>query len=186
MPHQCLKCGKIYPDGSPMILRGCSDCGGTKFFYTEKALNEIERKKLTDLASKDMSALIKEIFSKGKIDKNELRKVIEEKISTNGEWIKLKETNTHKEDVIRIKEKKIIGVKKVKGIPKQEYRPPTIREKKVKKDKGPEVIDIVDLGVYNIDVDSLLEDSPVVIKRDGSYLVHLPSLFEKLNKKLLS
>jgi len=32
MPHQCVRCGKLYPDGSSELLKGCS-CGGRFFFY---------------------------------------------------------------------------------------------------------------------------------------------------------
>ncbi|MEA2055536.1 MAG: Zn-ribbon containing protein, partial [Candidatus Thermoplasmatota archaeon] len=27
MPHQCLKCGKIFEEGSTQLLKGCPDCG---------------------------------------------------------------------------------------------------------------------------------------------------------------
>lgn len=32
MAHTCAKCGKVYPDSSAEILRGCS-CGGRKFYF---------------------------------------------------------------------------------------------------------------------------------------------------------
>ena len=35
MPHQCVRCSKIYEDGSQEILVGCS-CGGRFFFYMKK------------------------------------------------------------------------------------------------------------------------------------------------------
>lgn len=35
MPHQCVRCGKFYDDGSAEILRGCS-CGAKLFFYVSK------------------------------------------------------------------------------------------------------------------------------------------------------
>lgn len=40
------------------------------------------------------------------------------------------------------------------------------------------VIRIVEKGVYEIDVQKLLDDSPIIIERDGTYLIHLPSLLE--------
>lgn len=33
MPHECVKCGKLYPDSSPEVLEGCENCGGRKFIY---------------------------------------------------------------------------------------------------------------------------------------------------------
>ena len=49
MPHQCVRCGTIYDDGSSDILKGCS-CGARLFFYVRKdALKKAEEvtKKLT-------------------------------------------------------------------------------------------------------------------------------------------
>ncbi len=36
MGHQCVKCSKIFPDGSNELLKGCSTCGGKFFFYIRK------------------------------------------------------------------------------------------------------------------------------------------------------
>jgi predicted nucleic acid-binding Zn-ribbon protein len=33
MPHKCVKCGRLYPESSPLILEGCETCGGRKFLY---------------------------------------------------------------------------------------------------------------------------------------------------------
>lgn len=35
MPHQCVRCGKFYDDGSNDVLKGCS-CGARLFFYVKK------------------------------------------------------------------------------------------------------------------------------------------------------
>ncbi len=35
MPHQCVHCGKLYGDGAPELLKGCS-CGSHFFFYIKK------------------------------------------------------------------------------------------------------------------------------------------------------
>lgn len=35
MPHQCVRCSKIYDDGSKEILAGCS-CGGRFFFFMKR------------------------------------------------------------------------------------------------------------------------------------------------------
>ena len=32
MPHQCVHCGKIYPDAAAALLKGCS-CGSHFFFF---------------------------------------------------------------------------------------------------------------------------------------------------------
>ena len=35
MPHQCVRCNNLYPDGAKEILKGCS-CGARLFFYIKK------------------------------------------------------------------------------------------------------------------------------------------------------
>lgn len=35
MPHQCVRCGTLYEDGSQEILKGCS-CGSRLFFFIKK------------------------------------------------------------------------------------------------------------------------------------------------------
>ncbi|MEA3378535.1 MAG: Zn-ribbon containing protein [Nanoarchaeota archaeon] len=35
MPHQCVKCGIVYPDGAGELLKGCSKCSGRFFFFVK-------------------------------------------------------------------------------------------------------------------------------------------------------
>jgi len=42
MPHQCVRCGTFYNDGSDAILKGC-ECGAKLFFYVRK--EQIEKAK---------------------------------------------------------------------------------------------------------------------------------------------
>jgi len=43
MPHQCVRCGAMYDDGSEVILKGCSSCGSRLFFYIkQERLNELK------------------------------------------------------------------------------------------------------------------------------------------------
>ena len=204
MPHQCLKCGKVFPDGSPMILKGCQVCSGTRFFFTEKPLSDEERKKLTELASKDIKTLVKDVLTKEKVY---TKKDIESLIKGKKEWIKIEpktEKYVKKGKVVEVTGKRISGVRKVKPVKIKEVKPTkkteerkeevaekekTFKETKTPietkevKEKAPEVVNIVESGVYEIDVESLLEKSPVIVRRDGTYLVHLPSLFGKIEEK---
>ena len=42
MPHQCVRCGTFYEDGSFELLKGCG-CGGKFFFYVKnKPIEEDE------------------------------------------------------------------------------------------------------------------------------------------------
>jgi len=64
MPHKCVRCSKVYSDGSNELLKGCS-CGGRFFFYIRKEhLEQVEKitKNLTetqkDFVEKDVKAII--------------------------------------------------------------------------------------------------------------------------------
>jgi len=51
MPHQCVKCNKLYPDGSKELMKGCS-CGGKFFFFIKKS--DLDRaKQITDELSEN-------------------------------------------------------------------------------------------------------------------------------------
>jgi len=39
MPHQCIRCGKTYPEGSEALLKGCS-CGARFFFFFREKMPE--------------------------------------------------------------------------------------------------------------------------------------------------
>lgn len=74
MPHQCVRCSKMYPDGSKEILRGCV-CGGRFFFYMkERSINEA--KKLTvSLTNEEKSQMEKDALDLiGDRTKEEMRK----------------------------------------------------------------------------------------------------------------
>ncbi|MFO8050580.1 MAG: Zn-ribbon containing protein [Thermoplasmatota archaeon] len=80
-------------------------------------------------------------------------------------------------------EKKKVPGKKKRAKPKK--RAPSKKKipsaPKTRDDKA--VISILEQGVYEIDVEKLLEDDPIVIEKDGSYLLHLPSIFKEGREK---
>ena len=39
MPHQCIRCGKEYPEGSDAVLKGCT-CGARFFFFSKEKFPE--------------------------------------------------------------------------------------------------------------------------------------------------
>ena len=54
MPHQCTKCGLVYPDAAEELLKGCS-CGAKFFYYIrQEKLEEPEvREVITELRKAD-------------------------------------------------------------------------------------------------------------------------------------
>ncbi len=64
MPHQCVHCGKLYEDGSPILLSGCT-CGSRFFFFVrQESLDKLkeETKKLSDDERKEIENDVKGII----------------------------------------------------------------------------------------------------------------------------
>lgn len=233
MPHQCLKCGKVFPSGSPEILKGCADCGGKKFFYTEQAVSEDERVRLTEQANKDIKVLIHEILAQRGEPLKSYDSEGQEvggvgpstpasgwvKISPSGEKIKVEQVGeggkeieigpddfdehghpSVKQLLKALRETPELGKELAKPeVPEDKKEKPEIVKTRPKKKgkvklrrktkKGlrktghrPEVIKVVEPGVYEIYLSKLLKNFPIIINRDGTYLVHLPSVFDSMEK----
>ena len=60
MPHQCIKCNKVYEEGREELLKGCS-CGGKFFFYIKKASLEEVKEKVEDLTEEDKEQIEKDV-----------------------------------------------------------------------------------------------------------------------------
>lgn len=52
MPHQCIRCNLLYPDGASEILRGCS-CGARLFFYIKKQEVDEGKELVSQLTDED-------------------------------------------------------------------------------------------------------------------------------------
>ena len=68
MPHQCLKCGLVYEEGSPQLLKGCSECGGNRFFFTKEPLDEKQRNNKMEEVGQDLNTAIYELMKNQNID----------------------------------------------------------------------------------------------------------------------
>jgi hypothetical protein len=179
MPHQCLKCGKIFEEGSSQLLKGCPDCSGNRFFFTKKPLDEKERDVITRKIGEDIDTKINDILGGQNGDI----------IDKSGKWIAMKP-----KDIRRALEQHLPLEKKNKNIVKKEdiniisngkYRKRALSKIKseMKKKKTPETIDIEKSGKYRIDLKGLLEEEPIIIQKDGSYTIHLPSIFKMIDKE---
>ena len=175
MPHQCLKCGHIFDEGSSQLLKGCPGCGGNRFFFTKQPLDEAERELRAkeighDLATKIMQLSMEKNKQLTQTDQTwitlkpkDLRKIIQDQIEQEGpkEKINMKEP-------ISEEQRKIL-IKKI--------------ESEVDHSDSPETIGVEQLGKYHIDLKGLLEKEPIVIHKDGTYTIHLPSLFKQYDEK---
>ncbi|MDD2678305.1 MAG: Zn-ribbon containing protein [Candidatus Nanoarchaeia archaeon] len=59
MPHQCVKCGKIYGDASNELLTGCGECKGKFFFFIKK--EKMKTDFIEKLSNKDIEKIEKDI-----------------------------------------------------------------------------------------------------------------------------
>lgn len=77
MPHQCVRCGKLYDDGSKEILSGCS-CGARLFFYIRKERLEQAKEITENLSNDDKKQIEKDVFSiMGREEKEEIPVVLD-------------------------------------------------------------------------------------------------------------
>lgn len=61
MPHQCVRCSTLYPDGAQEILKGCS-CGARLFFYVKKKHVEEGRELISNLSDSEKSQIEEDIL----------------------------------------------------------------------------------------------------------------------------
>ena len=182
MPHQCLKCGTVFEDGSSELLKGCPDCGGNRFFYTKSPLSQEERTEIQEEMGKDLQEQLTDLL---KNPKNH------DLVDYHDNWITMKPKdirNVFKKHIGETNNKPTFISKDMSEIDRIEdetYRQQRIEEilAKLTKHDRPETIDIQPPGHYNINIKGLLEHEPIIIQKDGSYQIHLPSVFQKYEKK---
>ena len=178
MPHQCLKCGRVFAEGSAQLLKGCPDCGGNRFFFTKHRLDEKERIKITKEVGKDINSAIMDLMGSE----------ADELIDKSRYWVKIKAKDVRKAMERYISDRKRIAPEKkeeIDIITDEDYRKASIEkvEAEVEQSDTPETIDIERPGKYKIDIKGLLEEEPIIIQKDGSYTIHLPSIFKMLDKE---
>ena len=61
MPHQCVRCSKLYPDGSEDILKGC-ECGGKFFFFIKQKHLEEAKEITTTLTEEDKKQIEEDVL----------------------------------------------------------------------------------------------------------------------------
>ena len=60
MPHQCVRCNTMYPDGAQEILKGCS-CGARLFFYIKKQHIEEGKTLVSNFSKEDKDQIEKDV-----------------------------------------------------------------------------------------------------------------------------
>ena len=57
MPHQCVRCGKFFEDGSAQVLTGC-ECGARLFFFIKKERLEQAKKEIPKILTPETKSQI--------------------------------------------------------------------------------------------------------------------------------
>lgn len=176
MPHQCLKCGLVFEEGSAQLLKGCPDCGGNRFFFTKTPLDKEEREAITSEVGQDINEKILELLGENAKDV----------VDKSGKWVTLKPKDVRKAVEQHLPEKKVSPQNKedIDVITDESYRRLALEklETEAEDSSTPETIDIEQPGKYKIDLKGLLEEEPIIIQKDGSYTIHLPSIFKMIDK----
>ncbi|MEK6812556.1 MAG: Zn-ribbon containing protein [Nanoarchaeota archaeon] len=60
MPHQCVKCGRLFEDAAQELLQGCGSCGGKFFFFMKKKDVETVQEATAKLTVDDKKQLEKD------------------------------------------------------------------------------------------------------------------------------
>ncbi len=196
--HQCLQCGEVFEHSSKSLLKGCPKCGGTKFFYTKEPLGEEERSSILEEANRDLSGFVEGVIRGGGFFSEDKKAsfVVNDLGSNKGKFIELvgygyedieEEAKKSRIEVVGegIEEKVQASTKIEREIEKsyrKEAKRETSKEDEKSTDLPPGIIDVVGSGIYRIDVDSLMRERAIVIKRKESYFIHLPSAFEVLKR----
>lgn len=162
MPHQCVHCGKLYPDASKELLIGCT-CGSRFFYFIKKEYYDRLNRELNK--KKDL-VKVEEIEEE---EEKLIGKAVEE-IKT-----KIEELNKYDKEKIEKDVREIIGITEREDIP-------IILDL--------ESIRVLKPGKFEIDVVNLFNKKrPLIYKlEEGKYIIDLASTLrlnsEELEKKI--
>lgn len=196
MPHQCLSCGETFQDGSSDLLDGCTQCEGTRFFFTEEPLDADEREELQGQATdQNVNEMLQDVLDKADADELD-----EDLFSRDAweDWIRLRKTDeeeaedgfmfeplSREEEKTQLRESEAVQVSLEDVQETAAPEPDAPQEVELEpepvepKTKRPSTLNIQQPGQYEIDVERLMDDSPVIVERDGSFVIHLPSVFSR-------
>lgn len=179
MPHQCLECGFAFEEGSSALLAGCPQCKGTRFFYSARPVDDAERKAMRAKAQKDLRQVVTELLRESA---PEVAADLQAKADADG-WASLKPSDLRRlVKKVQATEKRPTDQEPVDSPARRRAAEEAWARIQADLEDGeahPDTVNIKDSGEYEIDVRALLEHSPIVVHKDGAYVIHLPSLFGK-------
>ena len=169
MPHQCVHCGRLYPDAAKELLIGCSNCKSHFFYFIKKEYYDRLSKQVQEGVNRELKKELAPIFEKEtKFDEVDFAvKELQGKIEELNKFDKAK----MEKDV-----REIIGVSEKEDIP-------VILDL--------ESIRVLKPGKFEIDVVNLFNKKrPLIYKlEEGKYIIDLASTLklnaEELKKRMI-
>ena len=152
MSHKCIRCGNVFQDQDPSILRGCNDCGSIFFLYMKTPQDAQQ---------------IEEIQKELKIKDTTLEKELTKKIEKRKEEVKTEEEGGY----VRIKEEKV-KVEEVK--PKKKFRGIKFGIETVRIPKE----GVYEINIDGL----MKKKPLIILEKGRIYLIHLPSAFEEVEE----
>ncbi len=77
MPHQCVRCGTFYEDGSDQILKGCGNCDGKLFFFVKQDKLKEMKKASYKLSKKEKKQIEEDVYDLIGIDQTDKTVVLD-------------------------------------------------------------------------------------------------------------
>lgn len=169
MPHQCLGCGKAFENGSTQLLKGCPDCKGTRFFYTDKPLDEAGRAAKAQAAKGDLRDVLEAMAKESKLDAGALLSG-----KSFDDWVKLDpRAMPAGPAAAQAAQAPAPSTPGAATLPATEPAP-----QPEPSDRPIGTVQVHEPGSYTLDVERLLAAKPIVIEKEGVYMIHLASAFE--------
>ena len=109
MPHQCVRCNKLYQDGSEEILKGCG-CGAKLFFYVKKERLEDLKTTMTKLSKKDKKQIETDVLDLVGVEKSK-----EEPVVLDLESIRILKPGQYELDLVNLFKKRPLIYKLEEG-----------------------------------------------------------------------
>lgn len=196
MPHQCLGCGFAFEEGSSALLAGCPQCKGTKFFYSAKPASEDERRELQQNAQDDLRSVVQNVLQEtnptiakeleeedgwAELTPKQIRRIVRQ-VQADQKQTEKPETKVPTNPIPpAFDDAPVDSPKRLKDARK--VRDDIIREfAEADEEAHPDTVNVEGDGRYGVDVKALLDKDPIVVHKDGAYMIHLPSLFDGKKK----
>lgn len=160
------------------LLKGCPGCKGTRFFYTDTILDDQARAAKAQQNSGDLRTVLETMAKENKLSA--------QSISQNfDDWLQLAATPPSSavgpaaaHAVPPTNAEPPIETAAAPAVPSVPKTSPANADAPPKAETSVGTVQVHEPGNYSLDVERLLAASPIVIEKEGVYMIHLASAFE--------